>query len=432
MTVRTRWPLPDQVAVYGDRDTFQRSRKESGQWVFWEDRAALVLQGRYDDVVPLHVELSPTYLCNFACPWCSCRSAREDWSDEDVFNHPRATPMTVMRKDKLGQVLAHLAEHRTGIMWVGGEPTMNPLLYPAARQADKLGIAQCLFTNGSLLHPKRVTALFDANLVFIRLSLNAVSPHIHEGHHDYDPRRGYAGRVLENLRALASVGASRRGSTLVGVSVVVDERNLGDLEATADHLCVLAETYGPGAITYAIFRPAFPLNTAEIDMRPDTVQRFLAAVGPGSARHRRMREAGIDVVIPEQSVTEDRLATPAELPARDDLGCLSAGWFGEVTPNADMVLCSDQYGNPDYFIGNIASTTISDLWAGPGRRAALDRARASSCYTTACPRNGRGYALNRVFRQVEKLRSQGRIDEVAAWMDDLRAVLPRPTHSFFL
>ncbi|MCC9707164.1 radical SAM protein [Streptomyces sp. MNU76] len=429
--IRTRWPLPDQVATYGDLGTFQRARKESGQWVFWEDRAELVLQGRYDEVIPLHIELSPTYLCNFACPWCSCRSAREDWSDNDVFNHPRATPMTVMRKEKIDDVLSHLAEHRVGIMWVGGEPTMNPLLYSTALRADALGLSQCLFTNGSLLSPRRVDALFDANLVFIRVSLNAVSPDVHQVHHDYDPRRGYADRVLENLRALAETGARRRSSTLVGVSIVVDERNLGDLELTAEHLCHLAERYGPGAVSYAIFRPAFPFHTAQLDVRSDTVERFLGAIGPDAPWHRRMREAGIDVVIPEQSVPENTVA-PADLPVRDDLGCLAAGWFGEVTPNGDMVLCSDQYGNPDYFIGNVASSSIGELWSGDGRRTALKLARDTSCYTTYCPRNGRGYFLNQLFRQVEQLRTQGRLDEVATWIEDLRAVLPRPTHSFFL
>ncbi|MDH6624410.1 sulfatase maturation enzyme AslB (radical SAM superfamily) [Streptomyces sp. LBL] len=428
---RTRWPLPDQVATWGDLEAFRASRVESGQWVFWEDRADLVLQARYDDVKPLHIELSPTYLCNFACPWCSCRSAREDWSDDDVFNHPRATPMTVMRKDKLDHVLTHLAEDQVGIMWVGGEPTMNPLMYPAALRGTELGLQQCLFTNGSLLQPKRIATLFDARLAFIRVSLNAVTPDVHQAHHDYDPRRGYAKRVMDNLRALAETGARRQGSTKVGVSVVVDERNLDDLEATAEHLCRLAEKYGHGAVSYAIFRPAFPLNTAQIDMRPDTVDRFLNAVGPDSPWNRRMREAGIDVVVPEQSLSTQN-ETPADLPVRDDMGCLSAGWFGEITPNADMVLCSDQYGNPDYFIGNVATTPLTALWAGEGRRTALEHARQTSCYTTSCPRNGRGYFFNRIFRQVENLRRQGRIHEVAAWMEDLRAVLPRPTHSFFL
>jgi sulfatase maturation enzyme AslB (radical SAM superfamily) len=428
---RTSWPLPAKVAGYGDEAAFARSRKESGQWVFWQDRVDLVLAGRYDDVLPLHVELSPTYLCNFACPWCSCRSAREEWSETDVFNHPRSSPKTVMREEKLTEVLTHLGEHGVGIMWVGGEPTMNPLLYPAALRAEDLGLAQCLFTNGSLINAKRVEALFDANLVFIRVSLNAVSADVHQRHHDYDPRKGYADRVLANLDQLARTRSTHRSQTLLGVSVVVDENNVDDLEPTARHLCELTERHGRGAVDYVIFRPAFPFYDAQIDMRAGTAAKFTAAVGSGSPWQARMVAAGIDVVIPDASVTA--MADPPEAaPANDGLGCLAAGWFGEVTPAGDMVACSDRYGNPDYFIGNVAESGISDIWASAGRAAVLERARTTNCFDTYCPRNGRGHHLNRIFRQVERLRDQGRIEDVRTWIDDLRAVLPRPTHSFFL
>ncbi|MDF5756216.1 radical SAM protein [Spongiactinospora sp. TRM90649] len=423
---RTRWPLPDRVAAYGDEERFRAARLEAGQWVFWEDRVELVLQGRYDEVRPLHVELSPTYLCNFACPWCSCRSAREDWSEADVFNHPRATPLTVMRENRIDHVLDHLAEDKVGIMWVGGEPTMNPLLYPAALRAARLGLAQCLFTNGSLLGRRRVGELFDAGLVFVRVSLNAVTPEVHEVHHDYDKRRGYAERVLTNLRYLAETRVERGPGTLVGVSVVVDERNLADLGPTARYLCDLVGEYGPGAVDYAIFRPAFPFYSAQLDVRSDTVERFLAEVGPGSPWRVRMQEAGIDVVVPDGS------GTPPAPPEPDGRGCLSAGWFGEVTPAGDLVVCSDRYGNPDYFVGNVAERGIGDLWNGQGRRAVLEMVRETECYATHCPSNGRGHFLNRVFREIEAFRREDRLPEVRAWIDDLRALLPRPAHSFFL
>lgn len=422
----TRWPLPDTVAAYGSREEFERSRKEAGQWVFWTDRVELVLEGRHDEVKPLHVELSPTYLCNFACPWCSCRSAREEWSDVDVFNHPRATPLTVMRDNKLDRVLANLADHRTGIMWVGGEPTMNPLLYPAALKADQLGLPQCLFTNGSLLNSQRTATLFDANLVFIRVSLNAVTEDVHARHHDYDPRRGYASTVLRNLAELAQIRSQHRSPTMLGVSVVVDEGNLADLEQTTEHLIQLCIAHGAGAIDYAIFRPAFPFYSAQLDLRRDTVEKFLELMGPGAPLRRQLAEHGVDVVVPEQSAH----SPPA--PAPDDRGCIAGGWFGEVTPNGDMVLCSDRYGNPDYFIGNVAEATVDDIWAGEQRRSVLQLARRTSCYQSYCPSNGRGFFFNRLFREIETFREQGRLGEVRTWIDDLRAVLPAPPHSFFI
>jgi MoaA/NifB/PqqE/SkfB family radical SAM enzyme len=120
-----QYALPRKVGEYGTKEAFDACRVEDGQWVFWRDRVELVLAGRYSEVKPLHVELSPTYLCNFACPWCSCRSAREDWSDRDVFNRPDATTQTVAPLERLEVIVRRLASERVDIQWVGGEPTSH-------------------------------------------------------------------------------------------------------------------------------------------------------------------------------------------------------------------------------------------------------------------------------------------------------------------
>lgn len=425
-TGRTRWPLPESVAAWGTEEEFHRQRAEAGQWVFWEDRAELVLAGRYTDVTPLHVEVSPTYLCNFACPWCSCRSAREEWSEDDVFNHPRATPLTVMRRSRLESVVDHLAEHDVEIMWVGGEPTMNPLLYPAVERAHARGLNQCIFTNGSLFNEEQARTLFDSELVFVRVSLNAVTPDVHQRHHDYDPRRPHAERVVGNLEMLAGLRAQNRSATMLGVSVVVDGNNVEDIEPTVRLLADLCERNHGRAVDYLMLRPAFPLTGAHVDVDEATRLSFLEQTAPGSTVRVLTEQAGIDLVMPDASVGEVPSIEP------DDLGCLAAGWFGEVSPGGEMLPCSDLYGDPDFFIGNVATDSLSDIWAGHRRATVLSTVAEQQCTSTRCPANGRGHYLNRVFREVERYRRAGRVDEVSRWMADLRDVLDRPTHSFFL
>ncbi len=305
---------------------------------------------------------------------------------------------------------------------------MHPLLYKAALKADQRGLKQCLFTNGSLLSPKRIATLFDANLAFIRVSLNAITQDVHQQHHDYRVDRDYYRRVMDNLRLLAVERAARRGSTLVSVSVVADDRNINDVAPLADHLVQLCTEHGVGAIDYVIIRPAYPFYTARLQMSDDTALRLWDLVRPGSPLRERLEGAGIQVVAPESSFIT------SEGPSLDDLGdaCLSCGWFGEVTPNGDMVICSDRYGNPDYFIGNVADEPIDDLWMGKTRESVLEFANRVSCFKTQCPRNGRGFYLNRIFHAIEACRRQGRIEDVRRWVDDLRAVLPKPEHSFFM
>jgi sulfatase maturation enzyme AslB (radical SAM superfamily) len=426
--VRERYPLPDAVASYGTSEQFDRARKESGQWVFWEDRVALVLEGRYEEVKPLHVELSPTYLCNFACPWCSCRSAREEWSEQDVFHHPRATPLTVMRQPLLETVIARLAEERIGIMWVGGEPSMNPLIYPAMKMGHDHGLAQCLFTNGSLLDEDRVRTCFEAELVFVRVSLDAVTDSVHQAHHDYDEQHGYAGRVRRNVDTLARLRSEGRSNTMVGISVVVDKCNVGDLLCVARFLNDVARRHGKRCIDYTIVRPAYPFSGSRVEGSAGLAERVLDTVAEGSEFRALLDEAGIRLVVPEASVPQPE-AAPAESQGER---CLSCGWFGEVTPSGDVVVCSDLYGSPEHFVGNLRSETVDSIWRGERRRRVLQLVEERSCFKTTCPRNGRGYYLNRVFHSVERFRNEGRMAEVKHWIEDLREVLPRPAHSFFL
>ena len=427
MTAAPTYPLPDRPGAYGDRGEFEAARPESGQWVFWEDRAKLVLEGRYDEVKPLHVELSPTYLCNFSCPWCSCRAAREVWSDEDVFKHPEATPGTVMNCQQLNDTVDRMAEHRIGIQWVGGEPTMHPGLLPAARRARAHGLAQCLFTNGSVLGERRVRALFECELAFIRVSLDAVTEGVHRAHHGYRRDRPYPRIVLCNLRELVRLRRELGSATEVGVSLVVDERNIDDLLPTARFLADLCAKYGDGAVDFVVVRPAYQFYNSQVELGSDTAARLWTLIERGGRFAEMLGERGVRVVAPEASYD---CGSPQLDRAGED--CLSCGWFGEVTPTGEMVVCSDRYGNPDYFVGNVTEEGVDGIWAGERRREVLAYASETRCFKTRCPRNGRGFQLNTVFHEIERQRRAGQLDAVRRWVEDLRRALPAPRHSFFL
>jgi hypothetical protein len=75
---------------------------------------------------------------------------------------------------------------------------------------------------------------------------------------------------------------------------------------------------------------------------------------------------------------------------------------------------------------------MDEIWVGDGRRSVLQLAQRTACYQTYCPKNGRGFFFNRLFREIEQFRDEGRLEQVRTWIDDLRAVLPAPDHSFFI
>lgn len=422
---RTSWPLPEQIGRWGSRIEFDAQRPAAGQWAFYGTRVDLILEGRYHEVLPLHVELSPTFLCNFSCPWCSCRSAREEWSVEDVFKHPLASDTTVMREHRIHAVVDHLAEHDVEIMWVGGEPTMNKLLYTAAERAGAAGLAQCIFTNGSLLTEVQARRLFQAGLVFIRLSLNAVTPEVHRRHHDYAPGKRFSARVLRNVALLAELRRQQISATKVGISIVIDENNVDDLVPTAEFLRDTVAHTGDGTIDYVVLRTAIPYHGAEVKIDDRVGQAVNFALSDDSPMRRIYRDAGIEVVLPGDQRVEEPIP-------EDDLGCLAAGWFGEVNPRGEILSCSDRYGDPDYVIGDLGLNSISTIWSSSQRTSVLQRAQTDRCASRYCPPGGRGNHLNRQFREVERLRRIGRLEDAQRWITDIREVVSAPKHSFYL
>src|SRR5262249_8321682 len=154
-------------------------------------------------------------------------------------------------------------------------------------------------------------------------------------------------RVAANLDVLCGLRAQRRSATLLAVSVVVDRNNVDDLDRTVDFLAGLCARHGGGAIDYLLLRPAFPMVGAQVEGDGRTRSVFAGHLAAESRTRRVLADAGIDLVAPEAS-TE----VVAPIP-EDDLGCLAAGWFGEVTPSGDLLPCSDLYGDPEFFIGNV-------------------------------------------------------------------------------
>ena len=421
------YPLPSVVGGYGSKDQFERERVENGQWVFWEERVEAIIKGDYCSVKPLHLELSPTYLCNFACPWCSCRSAREEWSDVDIFNRPDSSAKTVSSEEKLLNIVKELAKENVDIQWVGGEPTMHPSFYKSAKLASELGLKQCLFTNGSILSREQASQLFEANFVFIRVSLDAVDQEVHQKHHGYNKRMNYGKKVLDNIRGLIIEKQKHNYKTLIGLSFVIDDVNLADLPASMDFVESICSEFGEKSIDYIIIRPAYEFYSSQVILSPETVT-YIEKMFCGNGKYRqRLEEFGVKVITPSASFERAQNSNNME----DNL-CLASGWFSELNPNGDMMVCSDRYGNPEDIIGNLAQTTISDIWSSEKRQETLRKVDARKCFRRECPVNGRGYHLNDIFNNIEAMRLEGKMPLVEKWIEDLRAILPEPKHSFFL
>jgi len=428
---RSSYPIPDRVGEYGSYSEFRSSPKYMAQWVHWSERAELVLQGRYHEVPPAHFEGIFTLVCNFMCPHCTRRVTRTRWVEGGTWEHNTdIEKKNTMHPDGLRRVIDQLADARTdhqmGIVWGGGDPTANPYTYEGMRYALSKGITSSFLTNGVHLD---VDQCLETEPILIRISLNCGTEEVYRKFHGYPRGLDHFDRVKGVMRDLARRKLETGARTLVGISLIADERNMDDVVAAAEQVRAVVNESGPG-IDYVIARPV--MNYQHFDqpwarVKDGTKQSAYDLLTGDGAAKRIFDELGIPLVLIKDSFDEP--------PALDDyLGtdCLAYGLYGELRHNGDVQLCSDSYGNPDYTIGNLFEDDLKDIWVSRRRQQVLDRINDKKCFQSTCPHNSRGHHHNRVFHQIERMRSEGRIDDVRRWIEDLREVTHPLGHSFFV
>lgn len=430
---RKRYPMPDTVGRYATYSEFAKAPKYMAQWVHWKERTEQVLRGAYDELTPAHYEGIFTLVCNFMCPHCTRRVTRTRWVEGGTWEHNTdIEKKNTMHPDGLRRVIDQLSEHRRdsqmGIVWGGGDPTANPHTYDGMRYAARRGITSSFLTNGVYLD---VDECLSADPILIRISLNCGTEEVYRKFHGYPRGWDYFDRVKANMRELARRKLETNARTLVGISLIADERNMDDVVAAAEEVRAVVDEVGPG-IDYVIARPVmnyehFDQNWARV--KDGTKQTARDLLSPGGAAWRIFDDLGIPLILIKDSFDEP--PQPAST-ADGSSDCLAYGLYGEIRHNGEVQLCSDSYGNPDFTIGNIFDQDLDEIWASDRRREVLASRNDAKCLDTFCPHNSRGHHHNRVFHQIEQMRSEGRMNEVRRWIDDLRAVTYPMGHSFFV
>jgi MoaA/NifB/PqqE/SkfB family radical SAM enzyme len=110
---------------------------------------------------PLLAHIIPIRRCNLACEYCN---------EYDDFSKPVPTESMFQRVDKLGEL-------GTSVITIsGGEPLLHPELDEIIRRIRKNGIIAGLITNGYLLTTERIEKLNRANLEWLQISIDNVTP----------------------------------------------------------------------------------------------------------------------------------------------------------------------------------------------------------------------------------------------------------------
>ena len=314
-----------------------------------------------------------------------------------------------------------------GIIWGGGDPTLNPHTYEAMRYAKTLGLQSSFLTNGSMLTQSTIKELIDIEPKLIRISLNCGSEAVHRAFHGYSRQNRYFDKVVENIYRICRQKRDTKNDTIFGLSIIIDERNIENTITIAHLLRDIISETGRGTISFAVFRPVFNYYEAHGALNSGTYEKISALLRKGGLLWQLFTECGIEVVIPKT----DSLKPFSDAAASTDSTCLAYSWCTELHPNGDIFFCSERYGNPDFRIGNIFREDLMDIWRGRRRAEVLRMVNKSKCFCISCPHQSRGHHLNRIFHQIEQKRKEGRIEEVRMWVEQLRQVT-KPVIPYFL
>jgi radical SAM protein with 4Fe4S-binding SPASM domain len=162
----------------------------------------------------LRVQYELNLRCNLRCEHCYCSSSPEAPAGRD----------TAFARRLIEEAAA------LGAIWfdfTGGEPMARPDLLELSALVRDLGMVPGLFTNGTLITPRRAAALRDAGIGEVQTSLDARTPALH------DAIRGKAGafaRTVRGIRALQEAGLP------VSVTVCLNRRNAHEVDALVTFL----------------------------------------------------------------------------------------------------------------------------------------------------------------------------------------------------
>ncbi|NIO05794.1 MAG: radical SAM protein, partial [Proteobacteria bacterium] len=109
-----------------------------------------------------------TRSCNLHCVYCHVDANKDPVDDE------------LTRDEKLGLVKQVAEAGTNALMIAGGEPLISPDLPAVIHEAHVMGLYTVLITNGTLLTPENVQGLKRVGLDYVKVSIDSVSPDIHD------------------------------------------------------------------------------------------------------------------------------------------------------------------------------------------------------------------------------------------------------------
>lgn len=427
------YPDPNNVCKYVTRKDFISLPKWQSQWVHWEEQSRLILEGKYNEIRPIHYEGIFTLVCNLKCPHCTRQIDRYKRVESYTWNlHSKANSKNTLNKLQLRKIINEIASSKKndpiGIVWGGGDPTCNPNTYEGMLFAKEKGVNSSFITNGVFID---VEKLLNIEPVLVRISLNCGSVDTYNNFHGLPKSSDFFIRTIKNIEEFGKLKKVKNSKTLLGISLIIDERNFNDTIKACEILSDINNKYGNNIIDYVIIRPVMQYDfftDTVTELNQNTKIKAYNLVESDGELNQILTKANIPLIPVKDSFFE----APNDSFYKGGNECLAYGLFSEIRYNGDIQICSDSYGDPDFTIGNLLENSLPEIWESEKRKEVIRNINKMKCYKNHCPFNSRGHHHNRILHQVEVMRKDGKIEDVRKWISDLKEVTFPLGHSFFI
>lgn len=204
---------------------------------------------------PLLVNLEITKRCNLKCIHCDIRKTHETYSD--IINKEFST-------SEVKEIIDSLKSFGTKYISIsGGEPFLRKDIFELIEYIKNTGMGLHISTNGLLITKEVAKRINDLGLNTVSISLDAVSPELH------DEIRGVKGSFEKAVEGIKNLVNYEDKHTQVGISPIITNLNLDELPKLVN----FAKELGVDAIRFQPWHVSLGHNETDISLNI-TNERF--------------------------------------------------------------------------------------------------------------------------------------------------------------
>jgi len=289
--------------------------------------------------------------CNAQCTFCRT-------VDGEIYNqNPNESSGSSITKGQMPiglfeDMIDQMKEHiLIAVLYVNGEPLMYKDLIPALKYASERKVATIIASNGELLSEKKIIALIDSGLDFIKVAISGFTQETYSVQH----RNGNIETVKENLENLARLKKDKNSSIIIMLDYILYNYN----EHERDLAFKFSQELG-----------------------------FIFSCRQGNLF--KLEEERSDLM------SNEIISPSPEFPVKDlcewPWKVMTVDWNGDLFPCCDYTVWNDV---EPYDTVQVGQTCIEEIWNGPSaknnRKIHLQKGRGGIDICSRCPRTGTAF-----------------------------------------